>query len=106
MNHKLSGKPGAVQNGFEGMTQEPVQLCDLEATREAMVEQLIGRMPDRHRSFLIGFEEGAPDWAELRIEGVSALPAVQWRQRNLDLLDASRRATLVESLRASLEEHD
>jgi predicted nucleotidyltransferase component of viral defense system len=90
------------RNGFEGMTQEPIKLADLEATRETMIEQLVGGMPDRHRSFLIGFEEGTPDWAELHIEGVSALPAVQWRQRNLDLLDAGRRAALVESLRASL----
>ena len=48
--------------------------------------------PYAHRQFLISFKRGQPDWALLGVPGVNELPAVRWRQRNLDQLAPEIRA--------------
>ena len=88
--------------GFQGMTSESVRVEDLEATREALMSTVVSEMPEAHRHFLISFECGAPEWERLNLPGAFNLPAVQWRQHNLDLLSAENRATLVEKLEAIL----
>lgn len=106
MGEVLSGRvkdlANEYRNGFEGMTEEVVSINDLIETQLAMISDLIGGMPDRHREFLIGFEGGEPDWSLMKISNVADLPAVRWRQHNLDKLSPDRRAVLVELLRASL----
>lgn len=86
------------ERGFAGMTDRPVALEDLIAAREATVEAVIDKMPDDHRRFLVSFERGEPDWPLLGFEHVADLPAVKWRQRNLDSLDDDKRSRLVDNL--------
>ena len=88
------------RRGFVGMTQEPVSLDDLIAAREAMIAVIVDEMPAEHRAFLIGFKSGEPDWDLIGLPGVADLPAVRWKQRNLDQLAPDRRDRLVEGLRA------
>lgn len=83
------------QRGFEGMTAEPVPLDELSAVREALINEIVGRMPNAHRQFLIAFERGAPDWGLIGLPDAAELPAVRWRQQNLDKLPAEKRAALV-----------
>lgn len=90
--------------GFEGMTEEPVALDELIAVREALIAEIVGKMPDAHRQFLVSFERGEPDWALLDVPGAAELPAVKWRQLNLDKLPATKRAELVEGLERALAE--
>ena len=84
--------------GFEGMTETPVSLDELVATREELIKIMVAQMPDGHRRFLVQFERGEPDWSLLDLPAVPNLPAVRWRQHNLDKLDAARRARLVARL--------
>jgi len=44
------------------------------------------------------FKQGNPDWGLLGLDGVSKLPAVQWKLYNLNQMSASRRKTAVEKL--------
>lgn len=90
------------RDGFEGMTDEPVTIDELIQTQAAMIDALIGNMPDDHRTFLVGFEAGEPDWSLLNIPHAKDLPAILWRQRNLDRLSAERRAELVAALKETL----
>jgi predicted nucleotidyltransferase component of viral defense system len=90
------------RDGFEGMTEEAVTIDELVTAQASMIDQLIGGMPKRHRRFLVGFEKGVPDWSSLNIPHAQELPAILWRQRNLDKLDPARRADLVASLEAVL----
>ncbi len=107
MGEVLSGRvkdlANEYSNGFEGMTETTVAIDDLVKTQHEMIEVLIGAMPDHHREFLVGFERGEPDWSLLKIGHVAALPAIRWRQRNLDKLKPDQRSALVELLRTSLE---
>jgi len=85
--------------GFEGMTDAPVSRDDLITAREALIGQIVGEMPDAHRKFLISFEEGKANWSLLGLPNVQELPAVRWRQQNLDKLSPEKRAALVAQLR-------
>lgn len=89
--------------GFAGMTEEPVPLETLLDTRETLIKEIVGNMPDDHRRFLIGFERGEPDWNLLGLEHVPELPAIRWRQLNLDKLSPDARLKLVESLEQKLD---
>jgi hypothetical protein len=102
MGEGLSGRSkdlvNEYSNGFEAMTEATVAIDDLVKIQHEM----IGAMPDHHREFLIAFERGEPDWSLLKIGHVAALPAIRWRQRNLDKLKPDQRSALVELLRTSL----
>lgn len=106
MGEVLSGRvkdlADEYRNGFEGMTEEPVVIEELIETQRQLIALLIGGMPDRHRNFLIGFERGKPDWSLLTIPHVADLPAVRWRQQNLDKLSTDQRSALVDLLSTSL----
>ena len=93
-------KPLATEfaRGFEGMTEEPVPLAELETAREAIIAAMVAQMPTEHRQFLLGFKRGAPDWVLLGISGADELPAVLWKQQNLDRLPADKRQALFAGL--------
>ena len=55
-------------------------------------------MPDRTGGFLSGFKTGEPDWALLGVPGAPDLPAVRWKQMNLDKLSREARGRLVAQL--------
>ncbi|WP_441255665.1 nucleotidyl transferase AbiEii/AbiGii toxin family protein [Tardiphaga sp. 285_C5_N1_2] len=85
-------------HNFEGMTDQPVSREELIAARETLISSIVEHMPDGHRQFLIGFERGQPDWSLLDVAGVADLPAVKWRQRNLDRIEKGKREQLVRRL--------
>lgn len=87
-----------VARSFAGMTADPVPATDLHAAREALIAAVTGAMPAHHRDFLVGFERGAPDWSSIGLPEAAALPAVRWRQLNLERLSPDDRARLVDDL--------
>lgn len=90
--------------GFQGMTEEPVALEALLEAREALIAAIVGEMPEAHRRFLVSFERGVPEWPLLGVLAAQELPAVRWRQQNLDRLSPSDRAKLVAELERLLSE--
>lgn len=86
------------ERGFRGMTDTPVTLDQLTQAREELISEVIMRMPASHRQFLIAFERGEPEWTILGIDHAATLPAVRWKQQNLDKLDNSTRSELAARL--------
>lgn len=82
------------------MTPEPVSLDELFAARDALITIIVDDMPTAHREFLVGFKSGEPDWTLVGLPGIADLPAVRWKQRNLDQRAPDRRDRVVEGLRA------
>ena len=99
---RLKDIGGEFERGFEGMTNDAIELPVLLEARAQLLNEVIGRMPSAHREFLISFERGEPDWNLLNVKGVNELPAVLWRMQNLSRLDSARRNQLVASLEAVL----
>lgn len=94
---------GEFLRGFQGMTDKPVTQDELVAAREALFAEIVGNMPDNHRRFLLSFERGKPDWTLLGVPYAAELPAVKWRQQNLDTLSEEKRAALVSGLEGVLK---
>ncbi len=74
------------EQNFVGMTTEgvTVTLGTLLEAREKLIADVTGNMPENHKEFLRSFYSRRPDWKLLGIEGVENLPAVMWRELNLD----------------------
>ena len=87
---------------FVGMTEVPVKLDDLLQTREELIAEIVGRMPDAHRRFLVSFKKGIPDWSLLDVPHAKTLPAVRWKLENLSRMDAQKRAQFIARLEAVL----
>lgn len=86
------------QRGFDGMAAEPVSLEELITAREQLIAMVIEKMPEAHRRFLVWFKLGEPDWPLLGAPVARHLPAVRWKQRNLDKLTREERTKLISRL--------
>ena len=84
--------------GFVGTTEVPVKLEDLLQTREELIAEIVGLMPDTHRRFLLSFKQGEPDWSLLDVPHAKTLPAVRWKLENLSRMDAQQRAESIARL--------
>jgi predicted nucleotidyltransferase component of viral defense system len=91
------------RRGFEGMVDEQVTLDDLLKAREDLITEIVGKMPEQHKKFLISVKQGEIDWSLLDLPGVEDLPAVRWKLENLAKLSADRRAQLLNGLNQALE---
>jgi predicted nucleotidyltransferase component of viral defense system len=90
------------KRGFEGMVEQPVSLDDLLKAREDLVANIVGKMPEDHKRFLISVKKGEPDWSLLNLPGAKDLPAVRWKLENLAKLGAEKRSQLLAGLNAAL----
>ncbi len=98
----LNARPKDIAKEFEqnflGMTTEPVALNDLLEARSRLIDVIVGGMPEEHRRFLVSFEKGDAQWDLLGLPKIDKLPAVRWRQQNLDKITKNKRADLVVQL--------
>jgi len=90
------------ERGFDGMVEESVSLATLLKTREDLVSEIVGNMPDQHKRFLISVKKGEPDWSLLDLPGANDLPAVRWKLENLAQLAPAKRAKLLQGLNKAL----
>lgn len=84
--------------GFLGLTEVSVKFQDLIQTREELIAEIVGRMPDTHKRFLLSFKKGEPDWSLLDVPHAKTLPAVRWKLENLLRMDAQERAKAIARL--------
>jgi hypothetical protein len=86
------------EKDFSGMTPGHVELETLLSARTALVKNILTNMPEHHRRFLVSFYRRQPEWHRLALPGVDQLPAVRWRELNLDKAGEQTRAFLVSEL--------
>ena len=90
------------KRGFEGMVEQPVSPDGLLKAREDLIAEIVGKMPEEHKRFLISVKKGEPDWSLLNLPGAKDLPAVRWKLENLAKLGAEKRSQLLAGLNAAL----
>lgn len=90
------------ERGFEGMVHDPVSLDELLNAREELIAEIVGKMPEPHKRFLVSVKRSEPDWALLDLPGAKDLPAVRWKLENLAKLSTEKRAELLKRLKAAL----
>ncbi len=81
---------------FDGMTTERVPLEELLRARTRMMHELQTGLDTSERGFLLSLVAGAPDWRLLDVPHLAQLPAVQWKQLNLDRLRRDNPAKFAE----------
>ncbi len=93
----------AFENEFQGMTQSPISLAELQKVRARLKRELPAKLTANQRHFLIGLVSGEPDWQLMKCPHLSQLPAIQWKLKNLARLkkaNPKKFARQAEELRA------
>lgn len=85
---------------FVGMTSGEVTLDTLLNARAALIDDVVSNMPEEHKQFLFSFYRRAPDWHLLGIEGLDTLPAIRWREHNLDRAGEGTCDSIIKKLEA------
>ncbi len=85
-------------HNFSGMTENHIELKTLVTARTTLVEDVLTNMPEDHKHFLVSFYRREPEWDRLRIEGLAQLPAIRWREINLDKAGQGTRDQIVRDL--------
>jgi len=70
-------------HNFQGMTEYPVPLDLLIATRERLVRQIQRELDDDERRFLLSLVRAEPEWSALGIPHLEHLPGLRWKLQNL-----------------------
>jgi hypothetical protein len=90
-------------NHFDGMTDEPVELAELEAARTQLFEWAASALKDNERQFLLSIKQGEPDWSLLPFENLDQWPAIQWKLHNIRLMNDRRHKAAIRRLREALD---
>ena len=88
---------------FTGLAEEEVALETLQAIQHALPGWIVACMTEDQRNFLLGFKRGEPDWSLLPHLEIETLPAVRWKQQNLDKMDAGKRQAAIYKLQKRFE---
>lgn len=86
------------EQNFMGMTDAPIELSTLLNARQKLITNITSQMPEHHKQFLRSFYSRKPEWALLGIARVQYLPAVRWREMNLDRSGEGTKEALLEKL--------
>ena len=87
---------------FVGMTSEHIEIDTLLDARANLIADVTGNMPDHHKDFLVSFYSREPDWALLGLESAADLPAVRWREINLDRSGKGTKEEIVRKLKSAI----
>ncbi|OOG28792.1 hypothetical protein B1C78_00145 [Thioalkalivibrio denitrificans] len=90
-------------NHFAGMTEEPVELAELEAARTQLFEWAASALDADERRFILSIKQGEPDWSLLPFEGLDRWPAIQWKLHNIRMMSNRRHKAAIRRLREVLQ---
>lgn len=88
----------ALQNQFEGMTDEPFGYDDYQQSRENLINVVNSGLTDIDKDFLVSFEAGNPDWSRCSAGDLSRYPSIKWKLQNIAKLKAKNPAKYNEGL--------
>lgn len=90
-------------NHFAGMTDEPVELAELENARTQLFEWVADALIENERQFLLSIKQGEPDWSLLPFEGLDQWPAIQWKLHNIRKMSDRRHKVAIRRLQDVLQ---
>lgn len=83
---------------FEGMSNVPIVINDLENARLTLIKQINSSLDTVDKQFLLGFKEGNPDWSYFSVPHIKNLPAVSWKLYNIQKIPHPERKRMIEEL--------
>ena len=79
----IRDRRNALTNQFEGMSSTPFTYEQYEATRRRLVEYINHHLTPTDKAFLLGFEDGTPDWDASEYRDFQHYPSIQWKLLNI-----------------------
>ena len=98
----------AFSGEFSGMTRLPFDYAAHEATLAELINLVRTSLTEKERKFLLGFEDGNPDWSLFPASGADRLPAPRWKLLNVQKLreqNPAKHAAGLRSLEKVLQQH-
>ena len=74
----------ALQNQFEGMSDQPFSYNDYMAARMDLIEKVNKNLTQTDKEFFLSFEQGEPDWTKCCAGDLSNYPSIQWKLQNIE----------------------
>ena len=84
------------------MANANVGLDELKLVQARLPALVRSALNEDDRRFLINFKRGIPNWSQVRHHHAEGLPAVRWKQHNLDRMTDKKRDMAVARLEALL----
>lgn len=90
-------------NQFQGMTKmDAIGLEDLLQVQKNLPQEILNLFTQADKTFIVGFKKGEPDWHLIAHPHAKALPAVRWKQVNLQRMESQKYQQAIEKLEAVL----
>jgi predicted nucleotidyltransferase component of viral defense system len=102
LSPNLKDISAAFETQFVGMTEEPVDIVDLVEIQRRLPEELVSRLDEDERAFLLSIKRAEPEWARLGIDHLEQLPALQWKLQNIQKMEPAKRREMLELLERTL----
>ena len=106
MSELLSPRPKDIavtyRNAFVGMSREDIPLEQLLETRDQLIALVREGLDADEKRFLLSLKQGEPDWGALGIPHLHALPALQWKLKNIHRMAKGKRREALARLREAL----
>ena len=83
LNPNLINQRKALENQFEGMSDESFTYKDFETTRSLLIQTINKNLTNSDKEFLFSFENCTPDWD---LYDFKDFPTIQWKLQNLQKL--------------------
>ncbi|MCP4475591.1 MAG: nucleotidyl transferase AbiEii/AbiGii toxin family protein [Gammaproteobacteria bacterium] len=103
MNELLSPRELDIKNQYDkefiGMTEVSIDYEILCETRKRLIKTLHESLSPNERKFLLTIKSGDPEWELMPLEGISELPGLQWKIKNVLKMDKKTRLQAFNKLR-------
>jgi len=73
----------ALQNQFEGMSDQPFSYSDYVAARIDLIGKVNKNLTQTDKEFFLSFEQGDPDWTKCCAGDLSNYPSIKWKLQNI-----------------------
>lgn len=87
---------------FHGMTNIPITLSDLLDTREQLIRLINEELSEQECQFLLSIKSNTPDWSLIELPNIEHLPAIQWKLKNISMMDKEKHLQAINKLKKVL----
>jgi len=91
------------ENEFVNMSEQAISLDELTTAFEQLVKGLNQKLTVNEKAFLLSFKCNRPDWSLLALDNIERLPAVRWKQQNLDRMKTDKHQQAIDKLKQVLD---
>jgi predicted nucleotidyltransferase component of viral defense system len=98
LNPNLIDLNHVYQSEFVNMADHEVSLSQLLNTRDKLIKTVNSKLTTNEKEFLLSIKEGAPKYDLMPFNNLDKLPALNWKLRNVKLMNHKKHADMLAKL--------